>query len=96
MADMVLRLRPELVKRLEDIARRENRPVDDVVETMLAQYGPPETNGSDEAPATLMLMLQMIESDQTVTWRGETDASERTKEILNNEFVDYSNTHANL
>ncbi len=38
-----LDLRDDLVERLQKLAQRENRPVDEVLETMLAQYHPRPT-----------------------------------------------------
>jgi predicted transcriptional regulator len=34
-----LKIRDELARKLEEIARRENRPVDEVIESLIKQYG---------------------------------------------------------
>jgi len=47
MAEMILR--PDLVEKIQEIARIENRPADAVVESLLAQYRP-QTNGTKTAP----------------------------------------------
>jgi len=58
MADLVLRA--DLVERIQDIARREARPVDDVIEALLAHYTelPEPPLPSDHSPDTAARLRQ--------------------------------------
>lgn len=151
MADLVLR--SDLVERIQAIARREERPVDEVIEAMLARYSVPEevhstpsdltevtsrlrqdrlrlyerarrywrsTNNErqhltdaqlDEqfwlfdnegvprlkteqgmiqlSPDPLRTMIAVMDSNPAIAWRGETDSSERAKEVFNTAYTDY-------
>jgi hypothetical protein len=91
-----LNLRPDLVRRIQEIAQSENRPVDEVVERLLTQYIPGGTPHSEAEQSTiqsypnpLQRMLEIMESDTTIEWRDLGNTSENTKEILNTEYKDY-------
>ncbi len=85
MTDLVI---PDgkLTKRLRELAQRENRPVEAVLESMLEKYGEPNSN--EAPPGSLALLAQKaleadIRSDKPV------DTAARSREILHNEYADY-------
>lgn len=76
----------QLAEKLEDIARRENRPLDKVVEEALQQYAsehlPPQQTRN-------LLLLIAQAADELGEGSNEGDIAERSREILNNEFPEY-------
>ena len=90
MADLVVHSE-NIARRLLDLARRENRSVEAVLETLLDTYSPEEpseTEGSEPQPGTFAALAKSAEeagirSDKPV------DTASRSREILNAEFADY-------
>ena len=72
MAEKTIRLRAELVDRLESLATAQGRSVDDVLTNLLAET---------EAPQNLWTM-ELIEAmaDETIVWRDVPDLSESSRE----------------
>ncbi len=68
MADLILR--SDLVEKLQRIAEREQRPVDEVVETLLGQYTPPETDNMPPKRNPLLIMAEMAEDGCVHTQPG--------------------------
>jgi hypothetical protein len=58
-----------LLERIKAIARRENRPVNALVEDMLAQYHPPGN------PNWALEMVRMVEEDESGDWDGASSES---------------------
>jgi hypothetical protein len=72
-----------IAERIEAIARDEQRPVNDVLTDMLAQYSPPREKRSDWARR----MARMAEEDTSSVWDGfAPDLATRSCEILEDEF----------
>lgn len=76
----------ETAKKLQAISAREKRPLNEVISAALAQYdAPPVTSGN-----WALKMAQLAEADTTVQWNEfAADLSQRSREILENEFADY-------
>jgi hypothetical protein len=75
----------ELANRLRQIAQQENRPLDAVLRSMLDSYAP-----SPQPSNWPLEMARMAEADTSITWTDDsTDISERSREILENDFADY-------
>lgn len=74
-----------LVEQLRQLARRENRPLDAVLRSMLEVYtAPPQPS---DWP---LIMAQMAEADRDIVWNEYApDLSERSREILEREFGDH-------
>jgi hypothetical protein len=71
-----------IAMRLRQIAEQENRPLDAVLAAMLAAY--PASREPSDWP---LKMAMMAEADTDIEWNEyATDLSERSREILNNEF----------
>lgn len=81
-----LELDDEVLKRLEALAQRENRTPSDVLRHMLDRYDPPKTNGEPWP----LIMLRMAEAEaDAIPWTDEAaNISERSREILENEYAD--------
>ena|SRR4051794_2113257 len=77
----------ELAEQLENIAQRENRPLDDVVEEALRHYA---DEHQPEQPKTRNLLLLIAQAaDDLGEGSKEGDIAERSREILNNEIPEY-------
>jgi len=75
MADQILR--PDLIERLQDLARRENRDVNEVVERWINIYFPPlSLTNEEEQQAQLRAMILRMYERARKYWR-ETGNSER-------------------
>jgi len=74
----------EIAKRLREIAQQENRPLDALLRSMLDSYA------LTSQPSNWALqMAQMAETDTDMEWGEDAaDLSERSREILDNEFAD--------
>jgi len=84
MADI---LREDLLQKLNDLARQSGRSVDDLVEDMLNRYTMESQDGSAYPDGSLAALAQnALEAD---IHTGASDTAERSREILNTEFVDY-------
>ena len=74
-----------IAERLRQIAQQENRPLDAVLRSMLESYTP--TLEPSDWP---LLIARMAEADTDIVWREDaTELSERSREILEDEFADY-------
>lgn len=71
-----------LARRLFDIAHRENRSVDAIIETLVDEHYPNETTDKP-APGSFAALRAHIRSPYPV------DTSSRSREILENEYADY-------
>lgn len=76
----------ETAKKLQAISARENRPLNEIVSAALAQYDVPQVTGN---PDWLKRMAERAEQHTDIVWKDEPDLSERSREILDNEFADY-------
>src|SRR5579871_753225 len=79
----------DLAEQLENIAQRENRPLDEVVEAALRSYA--EEHVSTEAPSEkddLFLLIAQA-ADELGEGSKEGDIAERSREILDTEFPEY-------
>jgi len=76
--------------RLLDIARREKRSVESVLESLLEDY---ESNGQVEEgepqPGTFAALLKAAQEARIGVDSEPTDTSEKSREILNTEYADY-------
>lgn len=80
----------QLAEKFENIARRENRPVDEVVEEALQQYADEHPPAPLEQPQTRNLLLLIAQAaDELGEGSKEGDIAERSREILNNEIPEY-------
>jgi hypothetical protein len=74
-----------LARQLQEIARRENRSVDEVLESLLAQYTPNQGDKSSPDP-----LLMMADAARKFGLRsGRSDISSRSREILSSEWPEY-------
>lgn len=87
MAELVIR-DEQLAWRLLDIARRENRPVEAVLESLLERYDQSMPDETKPKPGTL---AALAESARRANLRSEkpVDTAARSREILHNEYPDY-------
>lgn len=76
----------ETAERLQAVARRQNRSPNEVVRDLLGQADEPQMTGN---PNWLKGMAKRAEQYTDIVWKDEPDLSERSREILNNEFADY-------
>jgi len=75
----------EIAKRLDQIAQQENRPIDAVLRSMLESYA-----GLVQPSDWPLIMAKMAEADIDIDWNEQAaDLSERSRDILDNEFTDY-------
>lgn len=72
--------------RLLDIARRENRSVEDVLDILLRKYAAEESEGEPTPGSFAMMAQSALKADLRST---PTDTSERSREILAGEYADY-------
>lgn len=75
---MNITLPDELAKRLQDIARRENRPLENVVESMIEQYTPQATS-QEKSDETFEALFGIYDDDIT-------DMSTTVRETLHKHF----------
>lgn len=76
----------KLTRKLREYARRENRSVEEVLESMLEKYGEPDAE--EALPGSLALLAQKaIEAD--IRSGKPVDTAARSREILHNEYADY-------
>jgi hypothetical protein len=74
-----------IAERLRQIAQQENRPLDAVLRSMLESYTP-ALKPSDWP----VQIARMAEGDTDIVWREDAaELSERSREILEDEFADY-------
>lgn len=86
MADLLIR-DERIAWRLLDIARRENRSVEAVLDTLLSQY---DENGEGEKPTPgTFAALAEAARRANISSSEPVDTSERSREILNTEYADY-------
>ena len=83
---VTLLLDDETAARLQAIADLQNRTPADMLRDLIAQYDATQPVGN---PNWLKQMAEMIEEHTDIVWKDEPDLSERSREILNNEFADY-------
>jgi predicted transcriptional regulator len=82
----ILILDDETAERLQAVARRQNRSPNEVVRDLLVQVEEPPVSSTNWA----LKMAQLAEADTSVQWNeSAADFSERSREILENEFADY-------
>ena len=87
MADLIIH-DEDVAFRLLEIARREERPVEAVLKSMLAQYRESESDDSEPKPGTLaMLAKKAVEAN--IRSGNPVDTAVRSREILNEEYADY-------
>jgi hypothetical protein len=74
-----------LADRLRQIALRENRPLDDVLRSMVEFY-----HRRHEPSDWPLVMAKMADADTDIEWNElAPDLAERSREILQSEFGDY-------
>jgi hypothetical protein len=89
MAELLIR-NERLAWRILDIARRENRTVEDVLETMVTGYQAAETGvQSDEPEPGTSAALLKYALEAGIASEHPVDTSDRSREILQAEFGDY-------
>lgn len=81
-----LLLDDETAKKLQAISMRENRPLNEIVSAAIAQYDAPQPIGN---PNWLKQIAARANKHTDLVWKDEPDLSERSREILDNEFADY-------
>lgn len=92
---VALEIPVELAEKLREVAKRENRSVEAVLETMLKDY-PIETKIASvderqdaEIPPPGTLARLAYEAEKLDFHSGHRDIAERSREILDDEFADY-------
>lgn len=83
---------PHLIEKLQRIAEVEHRPVEAVLESLIEQYPliVPDTEEADSDVPPLGTLARLAYEARKVGFEsGETDTSERSREILEKEFADY-------
>lgn len=81
-----LELDDEVLKRLEALAQREHRTPSDVLRQLLDRYDPPQSQGE---PWPLMMARMAEDEAERVEWTdGAASISQRSREILDNEYAD--------
>jgi hypothetical protein len=86
VADLLIR-DERIAWRLLDIAQRENRSVESVLDTLLDYY--PTVQPEETAQETPFAMWAKAAEDANIHSSGPVDTSERSREILNTEYADY-------
>lgn len=74
--------------RLLDIARREKRSVESVLESLLEDYEP-STSEDEPQPGTFAALLKAAQEARIGVDSEPTNTSEKSREILNTEYADY-------
>lgn len=80
-------LRPDLVRKVQEIAEQESRSIEQVLENMLTHYQPAST--PEHSETGLQRLAAFLKAQGDVEWNGPHDLSERTKEYLETEYTDY-------
>jgi hypothetical protein len=78
-----IQISPQLADKLNRLAEREHKTVDEVLERLLE---PENVNEDDEAPGGKVLLEGILKAKIR---SGKTDTAERSREILDNEFADH-------
>ncbi len=87
MAELLIR-DEHIAWRLLDIAQREQRSVEDVLDSLLANY--PSESEAQETPKGTFAALNWAAEQAGIGLDAEpTDTSERSREILETEYADY-------
>jgi hypothetical protein len=74
----------EIAEQLRQIAQQENRPLDAVLRSMLDSYA---ISQPSDWP---LVMARMAETDTDIVWNeAAADLSERSRDVLEDEFGDY-------
>ncbi len=81
-----LTLDDETAARLQALAQQQNRSPNDVLRDLLGRVDEPQLKDKSN---WLKRMAERAEQHTDIVWKDETDLSERSREILNNEFADY-------
>jgi vacuolar-type H+-ATPase subunit H len=85
-----LRVAEHLVRQLKEIAEREHRSVDDVVETMIEQYQPSVGEAKEDTSNEESGLWVLAKTAQELGLSsGQSNISERSREILNTEYPEY-------
>jgi hypothetical protein len=87
MADVIIR-NERLAWKLFEIARRENRSVDDIIETLVEEHYPNQTDDKP-APGSFAALNWSAEKAGIGRDSEPVDTSERSREILETEYADY-------
>src|SRR5205823_9802183 len=79
-----------VAERLQQLAQRTNRSVEEILEEALDSYlgGERKTVSTDEPPLGSFARMAWV-AEQYPIEVGATDISERSREILQNEYADY-------
>ncbi len=84
---------PHLIEKLRLIAEAEHRPIEAVLESLIEQYPVPiedePTPDEGDVPPLGTLARLAYEARKVGFMSGETDMSERSREILEQEFFEY-------
>lgn len=85
MSDIVI---PDgkLTRKLREYARRENRSVEEVLESLLEKYGEPE---AEEAPPGSLALLAQKALEADIRSGKPVNTAANSREILHNEYADY-------
>lgn len=82
---VMIQISESLAQKLTQIAERDHQSLDEVVETLLEQQVA-ETN----LPAPMGTLAALIQAaDETDLQSGFSDTADRSREILNSEYVEY-------
>ena len=87
MAELVIR-DERLARKLYDIAHRENRSVEDLLESLLAERYP-QSSDDRPAPGTFAALNWAAQKAGIGRDASPTDTSEHSREILETEYTDY-------
>lgn len=83
-------LSDQLVERLQAIADAEQRSIEEVLERFLAVYAwPPQPETDPAAPPAGTMARLVYDAERSGFHSGDPDWVDRSREILNTEFVDY-------
>lgn len=93
MADLIIH-DEDVAFRLLEIARREERPVEAVLKSMLANYTQPESDEDEPKPGTFAALAASARRAGLAS-ENPVDTSERTREIMKTEFADHISRHTN-
>lgn len=87
MSDIVI---PDgkLTRKLREYARRENRSVEEVLESLLEKYGEPEAEEKKPKPGSFAVLAASALKANLAS-ETEVDTSDRTKEIMKAEYANH-------
>jgi len=88
MDELVIRDK-RLASKIYDIARRENRSVEDVLESLLEERYPQPESDDKPAPGSFAALNWAAQKAGIGRNAAQTDTSERSREILETEYADY-------